>query len=48
MTFWNEPKCSIRAGGEGLSAQWWVDRQKAVPIGGPRRFIGRRETRGIA
>src|SRR5882757_3314454 len=24
--------CSIRAGGDGSSAQWWVDRQKAVPI----------------
>jgi hypothetical protein len=24
--------CTIRAGGDGLSAQWWVDRTKAVPV----------------
>jgi hypothetical protein len=29
--------CSIRAGGDGSSAQWWVDRQKdgASRQGGP-------------
>jgi hypothetical protein len=24
--------CSIRAGGDGLSAHWWIDRKKAVPV----------------
>jgi hypothetical protein len=34
--------CStIRAGGDGLSAQWWIDRKKAVPIArAARRFAG--------
>jgi hypothetical protein len=34
--------CStIRAGGDGLSAQWWVDRSKAVPVArAARRFAG--------
>ena len=34
--------CStIRAGRDGLSAQWWLDRQKAVPIArAARRFAG--------
>jgi hypothetical protein len=32
--------CStIRAGGDGLSAQWWIDRKKAVPVArAARRF----------
>jgi hypothetical protein len=33
--------CSIRAGGDGSSAQRWLDRQKAVPVAGAaRRFAG--------
>ena len=33
--------CStIRAGGDGSSAQWWIDRQKAVPTRAARRFAG--------
>jgi hypothetical protein len=33
--------CSIRAGGDGLSAQWWIGRQNAVPIArAARRFAG--------
>jgi hypothetical protein len=34
--------CStIRGGGDGLSAQWWVDRTKAVPVArAARRFAG--------
>jgi hypothetical protein len=31
--------CSIRAGGDGSSAQWWVDRSKALPVArAARRF----------
>jgi hypothetical protein len=33
--------CSIRAGGDGSSAQWWVDRQMAVQLTrAARRFAG--------
>ena len=33
--------CSIRAGGDGSSAQWWVARSKAVPVArGTRRTAG--------
>jgi hypothetical protein len=32
---------SIRAGGDGSSAQWWTNREKAVPIArAARRFAG--------
>jgi hypothetical protein len=24
--------CTIRAGGDGSSAQWWVDRQSSPPV----------------
>jgi hypothetical protein len=31
----------LRAGGDGLSAQWWVDQSKAVPVArAARRFAG--------
>jgi hypothetical protein len=31
----------LRAGGDGLSAQWWIDRSKAVPVArAARRFAG--------